>query len=261
MDTHWSRAWRAETREGPVFVKEAADEGSVTMLRREALVYSSVSGPFLPTLVGFADAGDRAVLAVEYLIDARWPPPYPDDVSPLFAALARIARTPPPGELPAQQKRWSRWRRIADDPEPFLALGLCSREWLATSLDTLIAAESGADFEGDALVHNDVYSGNVGFTARGAVLVDWGAAVRGSSWIDVAFALLSVRVEGGAAPPVDFPDEGSFASALAAHCAVEATAPLPDWADPSSTLRADMAGDLAHALRSTADLLELAPLP
>jgi hypothetical protein len=83
--------------------------------------------------------------------------------------------------------------------------------------------------------------------------------VRGSRWIDVAFALLSLRVEGATPPSLDFPNEGPFAAALAGHLAVEAPAPLPDWAEPGSTLREAMAGDLAHALRWAAERLELAP--
>ncbi len=83
--------------------------------------------------------------------------------------------------------------------------------------------------------------------------------MRGSRWIDVALALLSVRVEGGTPPPLDFPAEASFAAAFAGHFAVEAPAPLPDWAEPGSTLREDMAGDLAHALRWAAELFELPP--
>ena len=66
-----SGAWQVEFADGTVFVKQADDQGSLTMLGREALVYSSVTGPFLPAFVGFADAGDRAVLAVEYLSDAH----------------------------------------------------------------------------------------------------------------------------------------------------------------------------------------------
>lgn len=113
---------------------------------------------------------------------------------------------------------------------------------------------------GDELVHNDIYSGNVCFTARGAVLVDWGAAVRGSRWVDVALTLLSLRAEGGTVPRLDFPGEASFAAAFAGHFAVETPAPLPEWAEPESTLREDMAGDLVHALHWTAELLELPPL-
>jgi len=255
-----SRAWRVDTPAGALFVKEADDEGSLAMLRREAMVYREITGTFLPGFVGFADRGDRALLAIELLEDAHWPPPYPEDVTPLFGALELVAGAAPPAELPAHGPWRSRWERIAADPGAFLGLGLCSRTWLDLSLDALLAAEAAAVFEGDELSHNDVYSGNVGFTSRRAVLVDWGAAQRGSRWIDVAFALLSLRVEGGCVPAVDFPAEAAFAAALAGHFAVEAPAPLPEWAEPGSTLREDMAVDLAHALRWAAELLELPPL-
>lgn len=255
-----SRAWRVMTNDGLVFAKEAEDEGSLHMLRREALVYRDVRGPFLPAFVGYADSGDKALLAVELLESAQWPPPYPEDVSPLFDAVELVAASVVPVELPAQRHRDSRWRRVADDPGPFLGLGLCSRAWLTASIGALIDAEEQAVFEGDCLVHNDIYAANVAFTQRGAVLVDWGASVRGSRWIDVAFALLSVRVEGGTPPELAFSGEAAFATALAGHFAAEAPAPLPDWAEPGSTLREDMAGDLVHALRWVAELLELPPL-
>jgi hypothetical protein len=256
-----SHAWRVETGDGLVFVKQADDEGSLHMLRRERAVYRGVAGSFLPNFVGYADSDDQGLLAIELLEDASWPPPYPDDVGPLFDALELVAAALPPPELPAYGPWRSRWERLADDPEPFLGLGLRSREWLETGIDMLIEAEARADFEGDELVHNDVYSGNVGFTRRGAVLVDWGAAMRGSRWIDVAFALLSVRAEGGTVPGVDFPFEGHFAAALAGHLAMEAPAPLPAWAKPGSTLRQDMASDLAHALDWVGELLDLPRLP
>ncbi len=256
-----SHAWRVETSDGPAFVKQAEDAGSLQMLRREAAVYREVRGAFLPALVGFADAGHRALLGIEFLEDALWPPPYPDDVGPLFEALVDVAATEAPTELPTQGTWESRWQRVAADPEPFLGLGCCSAEWLSASIDTLARAESTADFTGDRLVHNDIYSANVAFQAPGAVLVDWGAAVRGSRWIDVALALLSVRVEGGSPPDIEFPEAGSFAAAFAGHLAVEAPSPLPDWAEPGSTLRADMAGDLVYALRWCAELLEVPPLP
>ncbi len=255
-----SRTSRVTTADGAVFVKEAEDEGSLHMLRREALVYREVRGSFLPSFVGFADSGEKALLAIEFLDDAYWPPPYPDEVRRLFATLEQVAATAPPAELPRSQQPASYWAAIAADPEPLLSLGLCSRQWLEESLSSLIAAESSADFQGDALVHNDVYSGNVCFARRGVVLIDWGAAIRGSAWIDVAFALLSLRVEGAHVPALDFPDEPAFAASLAGSRAIGALAPLPDWAESGSTLREDMAADLAHALRWAAELLELPPL-
>jgi hypothetical protein len=255
-----SRTWRVTTRDGAFFVKEAEDEGSLHMLRREALVYREVSGSFLPSFVGFADSDEKALLAVEFLDDAYWPPPYPDDVCSLFASVEQIAATEPPAELPRHQPPASQWAAVAADPDPFLSLGLCSRQWLEESLRSLMAAESSADFQGDALVHNDLYSGNVCFTPGGVVLVDWGAAIRGSASIDLAFALLSVRVEGAKVPVLDFPDEAAFAASLSGLFAVGALAPLPDWAEPGSTLREDMAADLAHALHWAVERLELSPL-
>ena len=254
-----SLTFRAETTDGLVFVKEATNPGALEMLRREAVVYEGVRAPFLPALAGFADRGDRALLAIEYLEDARWPPPYPDDVGPLVDTIARVGSARPPAELPSQGKWASRWEQVAEHPGPFLGLALCSHDWLHASLDELVAAESRAVFEGDELVHNDIYAANVAFAARGAVLVDWGAAVRGSRWIDVALAHLSVRVEGGPHLPTP-PEAHPFVAAFAGHFAVEAPAPLPDWAAPGSTLREDMKGDLAHALAWCVEVLELPPL-
>lgn len=253
-----SRAYRVATNDGLVFAKEADDEGSLHMLRREAVVYRSVSGPFLPSFVGFADCGDRALLAIEFLGDARWPPPYPDDVSPLFTALEQVAATEAPADLPAERPNESQWKRVIEDPAPFLALGLCSDGWFGDAADTLVEAERNVVVVGDDLVHNDVYSANVAFAPTSAVLVDWGAAVRGSRWVDVAFAALSLRVEGAVRPPyVEIPDEASLVATIAGHFAVGASSPLPEWADPGSTFLEDIRGDLAHLLRWCVELLDL----
>lgn len=254
-----SERWRVETADGRAFVKQAEDDGSLYMLRREALVYQEVHGSFLPGYVGFADSGVRAVLAVELLEDAQWPPPYPADVSSLFEALELVAASEGPAGLPTLSQP-QRWEKIAADPEPLLGLELCSHEWLEQSLPAFIAAEKVAVIAGDDLVHGDVYSGNVGFVDGRAVLVDWGACVRGSRWTDVAFAVLSVKVEGGTLPALDFPEEPAYAAAIAGIFALEAPRPTPAWAPPDSTLREDMAADLAHALRWAAEQLDL-PLP
>jgi len=231
------------------------------MLRREALVYAEVRGPFLSSFVGFADSGERALLAIAFLDDAHWPPPYPNDVAPLFEALESIARSAPPAALPAERPNQPQWKRIAADPEPFLALELCSRDWLTRSIDVLIEAEGRVAVEGADLVHNDIYSANVAFRPQSAVLVDWGAAVRGSRWSDVAYSVLSVRVEGGTLPEsVTIPGEDALAATIAGRFAVLAPGPLPAWADPRSSFLEDIAGDLGHALQWTTELLQLPPL-
>jgi hypothetical protein len=255
-----SQAFRVETSDGPVFVKEAEETGSLHMLRREALVYRNVSGPFLPAFVGFADSGERALLAIELLEDAHWPPPYPDDVAPLFDALERVAVATPPADPPAEQPNEPQWERVASDPEPFLGLGLCSREWFDDAIDALVDAERRVLVEGDDLVHNDIYAANLAFAPRGVVLVDWGAAVRGSRWVDVAFVALSLRVEGVPRPPwLTLPGEDALAATIAGHFAVGASSPLPPWAAPGSTFLDDIRGDLAHLLSWASEQLDLPP--
>lgn len=254
-----SHAWRADTSDGPVFVKQAEERGSLDMLRCEGVVYRGVSGSFLPQFVGFADSGERALLAIELLEGAQWPPPYPDDVTPLLDALGAVAATRPPDELQPYGAWSPRWERVAADPAAFLGLSLCSPDWLEASLAALIAAEREADFDGTCLVHNDVYSANVAFARGGALLVDWGVARCGSPLVDAAQALLSIRVEGGKPPPSPAGVE-PFVAAFAGGLAVEAPAPLPDWAAPGATLREDMKGDLAVALNWLVELLDLPPV-
>ena len=255
-----TRRWRVRTASGPRFVKEAWNEGALAMLRREALVYVSVTGPFMAGFEGFADAGDHACMAIELLDRACWPPPYPDDTRSLFDAIDQIAETVPPVGLPPRPERPPLWERIGADPGPFLGLGLCSNEWLERSLDGLIAAERQAVVVGDDLVHNDIWSGNVCFDGGRAILIDWGCAARGNRRLDTAFASLSIRVEGGRRPDVALPDEGPYAAWLAGHNAIEATTGPPDWAEPGSTLRADQVGDLAVALRWAVEVIDLPPL-
>jgi hypothetical protein len=251
------RKWRARFADGSTaFVKAADEEPYSSALKRELAVYSSVDGQFLPRLVGAHDDGGLVVLAVEDLAEAHWPPPYPDDVRPLFEALDAVAGTPLPGDLRTWPAARSNWRRIVEGPEPFLALGLCSGAWLEQVVEHLVEAESRVSWAGDDFVHYDIYSGNVCFVGPRVLLVDWATAGRGNRWIDVAFALLNLRVEGARLPDAGLPQEGDYAALLSGHFAVEAPAPLPVWAEGSS-LREDMIGDLRHALDWTVEALGL----
>lgn len=249
--------WRVRFAYGSTaFVKATHEEPYASALRREVSVYRSVDGPFLPRLVGALDDGALVVLAVEDLGRAHWPPPYPDDVRPLFEALEAVADTPIPGGLRAWSLAKPNWRKVAEDPAPFLALGLCSDSWLEQVVECFVRAESRVSWAGNDFVHYDIYSGNVCFVGPRALLVDWDTAGRGNRWLDVAFALLNVRVEGGRLPDVGLPQDGDYAALLSGHFAVEAPAVLPDWAAGSS-LRVDMIGDLHHALEWAADSLGL----
>ena len=108
--------WRARFVDGSTaFVKATHEEPYSSALRREISVYTSVDGHFLPRLVGVLDDGALVVLAVEDLAEAHWPPPYPDDVRPLFEALDALAATPIPSGLRVWPVAKSNWREVAED--------------------------------------------------------------------------------------------------------------------------------------------------
>lgn len=204
-------------------------------------MYESVHGDFLPHLV----EARHGVLLLEDLSAAHWPPPYPGDVDALFAAFDQIAATSPPPQL-RRLRDASAWEAIAAEPRPLLALGLCSAGWLERALPLLIEAEARVPRSGACLVHNDVWAGNLCFTERGVVLVDRAEAGIGNARIDLAFALLSLRVEGATMPRVE--DEAALAAFVAGIVATEASAAPPDWAVDGVKLREDQKADLAVAL-------------
>ena len=208
-------------------------------------MFESVTGAFLPSVHAIRVAAGQNLLVLEDLSAAHWPPPYPDDVAPLFSALDELAATSPPPELRLLQDQ-RRWEVVADDPAPLLRLGLCSAAWLERALPVLVEAEARVPMLGTGLVHYDVWAENMCFAERGAVLVDWAEACIGNPRIDLAFALLSLHVEGAAYPAVD--DEPALAAFVTGAVAAEAVLPPPEWAQPGSTLREDQRNDLAVAL-------------
>jgi phosphotransferase family enzyme len=244
--------WRATLADGSsVFVKAAEGELGLRMASVELLVFEGVRGSFLPRLIDAWEGDDRAVLVLEDLADAYWPPPYPRDTTPLFAALVEVARAAPPSGL----------RRLDERAEiPWVelrSLDVCSPEWLDRAFEPLVEAERAFSVAGDELVHYDVWSDNLCFADRGVVFVDWAAARVGNRWIDVGYALLSMLVEDGTPPALEIPKEAELAAFVAGSVLREAIAPLPDWAKPGSTLREEQRGDLVHALRWAGEALGL----
>ena len=234
-----------------VFVKAAEGDLALRMACVEMTVYEHVSGPFLPRLIDAWTGGSCAVLVLEDLSSAYWPPPYPDDTGPIFDTLAAVAcAKPPPGLMGLETSPETPWDRLAE-------LGVCAPSWVDRGVQALVDAERAFDVAGDDLVHSDVWSDNLCFADRGVVLSDWGAARVGSRWIDVGYAVLSILVEGGNMPAVEIPDESSLAAFIAGSVVRDASAPLPAWAEPDSTLREEQRGYLVHALRWSAEALGL----
>jgi hypothetical protein len=179
--------WLIELAQGrSVFVKSAIDDETAGWLRAEYHMYSHLDAPFVPTLVGWDDDGRLPILAIEDLSACMWPPPWSrEGVDAVLATLTEVAATPPPPGLPSAESlrdELAGWRKVVEDPAPFLELGLCALDWLERSLPTLIAASGEAVLDGDALLHFDVRSDNICICKGRAMLVDWNSAVLEIRW-------------------------------------------------------------------------------
>ncbi len=179
-------------------------------------------------------------------------------VEQVLAALAAVAATPPPA-LPAlalSRDRLAGWTQVAEDPMPFLSLGLCAPAWLDMALPSLLAAEAGAILDGDSLVHLDVRSDNLCFVGDRVILMDWNLACRGNAAVDVAFWLPSLAAEGGPDPIDIMPDEPALAALRSGFFAARAGLPPPEGAP---RVRGVQLSQLKRALPWAAASLGLPP--
>jgi hypothetical protein len=123
-------------------------------------VYGLVSARFMPSVVGWHDDGSRPILVLEDLSAADWPPPWSEaTVTRVLDVLEELHSTPPPGDLRLLEDLRDElhgWTEVARDAGPFLALGLCSSQWLERALPRLNEASGAAILTGDDFVHCDV---------------------------------------------------------------------------------------------------------
>ena len=260
--TH-AETWLIATEHGTRFLKAAVEDSALRALRSEIDIFKQISGPFMPTFHGWGIENDVGVLVLEDLSDYHWPPPYPSDVTPLFDALAALARVEPPRAMARLGREGGRecWRRIGEDPTRLAAVTGWTTEWIAEVAPELSAAERRCVLDGDRLVHRDVWSGNVCFDGGRAVLVDWAVTAIGNPNLDVADALVSVRAEGGVAPDLDVPQLGELMAVIAGGHAERLTTPMPGWVREVDTLLAGHLIDLRVALPWAVEILGLPPPP
>ena len=219
------------SRPSSAFVKIGATAITADWTRVEHRNYQSMAGWFLPAVLGFDDDGARPVLAIEDLSDAAWPPPWSAErVGNILEALSAIHEATPPDHLTGiEDDGGADWITVARDPAPFLALGICSPEWLASSLPSLIDASARARLSGEALIHLDIRSDNVCFRGDRALVIDWNHATRGNPDLDIAFWLPSLQAEGGPTPEEILPNAAELAAWVAGFfCARAGGEPLPD---------------------------------
>lgn len=255
--------WLVELQDGRrAFVKAGTETSARAQIEREASILESVAAAYMPRFYGAATVDGWATLVLEDLSRAVWPPPYADRGEALLKTVMQVAATPPPQGLrrrPEGRPFGTYWQRIAADPEPVLAHRLFSAGWLERAQPVLDAAESLAELSGDDFLHDDVWAGNVCYTGRGALLIDWASASIGNRRIDLAYALLSIRSSGTRPPPIHFPEEAAYAALLAGANAYHAAQPADESIRHESVLRAGWLHDLEFALDWASELLQLAP--
>lgn len=241
------------------FVKAGTNVETNDWLRVELQIYRQLSHPVLPKLLACAERPDFCLMVLEDLTSAYWPPPWQSDqieaVKEAIASYQSIAGMTLPSLETIEPLR-NGWEAIAQQPAPFLSLGIASERWLELNIDRLRSID-GEVLAGGALVHADIRSDNLCFL-RGAVkIVDWNWAHYGNPRFDVASWLPSLAMEGGPLPWEVMPKTGGISVLLAGFFGSRAGLPAPERAPH---VRALQLGQLRFALPWAARELQV-PLP
>lgn len=211
------------------FAKIGTTPGTASALRQEFMVYQALERPFMPRLLGWGDHPDSPILLLEDLSQAFWPPPWHEKrIEQVLTAMEQVWASSLPGvphmaELP---RIWDGWQQVAEDPVPFLSLGLASEQWLQQALPTLLAIKVGEVVDGRSLLHFDLRSDNLCFQQDRALIVDWNLVCLGNPQVDLGFWLPSLQAEGGPPPEKLLPDAGEIAGLVSGFFAARAGLPI-----------------------------------
>jgi hypothetical protein len=236
------------------FVKVATTPLTAFLLRREAGVYERLCGPFMPRLIGWDDHEAEPLLIIEDLSDAFWPPAW--DAPLVEAVLERLqvlhaTESPLPTFTQTHGVLPGGWTTLAENPAPFLSLGLASREWLTHSLPALIEAEAACPLDGPSPVHFDLRSDNICRAADGVKFIDWPGACLGNPELDLGGWLPSLAFEGGPLPEDILPEAPQVAAWVSGYFAANAGLPtIPDAPFVRRVQREQLTTALPWAIRA-----------
>ncbi|MBT0995348.1 phosphotransferase [Cellulomonas sp. DKR-3] len=168
-----------------------------------------------PRLLWSRDDGEWVVLGFE-VVHGRSPelPWRPDDLGAVLDAVGALAEAEPLAghALPRTDDQLAEdfvgWRRLVAGPGAVVdELVATSGElggWIGDALEKLVLLEQDAlpALAGDALVHGDLRADNVMIDGDHdqVWLIDWPHASVGAPWLDLAFMLPSVALQGGGDP-------------------------------------------------------------
>ncbi len=214
-----------------VVAKIATDQRTASEIRFEADVLGSYRLGCMPELIGFDDA-EAPLLLLEDLSSAQWPPPW---LNPglLFSTITEVGSHEAPAWIPSlRDDRLPSWDLVMSRRREVVATGVVSDEWLTSAAARLDESAASISVEGNALLHADIWSGNVCFNKRGAVLIDWAGAAAGNSDYDLGTAYLDVYASTERLPAFDWPGRRAMSAVLAAMKCHAVTLGTPDWATP-----------------------------
>lgn len=195
-----------------VFVKAIAPDeisgapGGQDFYRREAEVSAALSANVpAPRLLDSWEAHGWVVLVLERIEGHN--PAFPcrtDELDRVLGAMKGLAESLTPSAIAAPPAATilgidSYWSLLARDPAALHALSLDFS--VVEHLDELAAVEQrhSEAAAGSTLIHADIRADNILLTADRVVFVDWPGASIGAPWLDLAYFLPSVAMQGG--PP------------------------------------------------------------
>jgi thiamine kinase-like enzyme len=248
------------TAGGSFFAKVGTTPPTCKFLNREIHVYQRLRGDFMPRFIASEERETEPVLIIEDLSSQHWPPPWDEQqVELTLAQIKALHETPASLETFAQAHGTmeGNWHAVAEDPGPFLSLGMADARWLEAALPSFIEFEEGCSTAGDSLAHLDLRSDNICLAAGRAVFVDWNHACLSNPRLDLGFWLPSLAYESGIEPEKILPDAPEVAAFVSGFFAARAGLPL---ISDAPRVREVQRRQLATALPWVARALGLPPL-
>lgn len=191
---------------GRVFIKAistAPNPESPEMHRREAVIAVRLpaSSP-VPRFLGCFDDGEYVALVFEDIEGEQPELPWrSNELKRVLDALSELSAslTPSPVEADAiseERVPFTGWRQLMTKPEIEI------EPWARANIARLAELEAGwvDAARGETLLHADLRADNILLGQNRVVFIDWPHACIGAAWVDLAFFLPSVAMQGGPQP-------------------------------------------------------------
>jgi hypothetical protein len=242
-----------------LFAKRGTSPLTVEWLRQEKRIYETLTGSFMAHYLGWIES-ETPILLLEDLSHAHWPPPWHEEqIRQVVDTLPHLwgSSLSDIPKLVDLTDSYNGWIQVANDPTPFLSLGIASASWLDVALPILLAIDGAQVVAGESLLHLDLRSDNICILDGRVILVDWNLVCLGNPDFDLGFWLPSLETEGGPPPESVLPGAGDIAALVSGFFAARAGLPaIPDAPDVRRIQRVQLKSALPWAARA----LDLPPL-